>query len=278
MTVSMTENAPTEQYPDPVSAAPEDLTNLARMIAASERMVVFTGAGISTESGIPDYRGPNGVWARNALPRADNQPQGEDAQRRMWEFRRKNYPQMLARQPNAGHRVIANLEHDHKLFGIITQNIDGLHQKAGNSPDRIIELHGSTHTLRCRNCGTEYDGITIQQRLDAGEEDPRCTVCGGPLRTGTVLFGESLPQDALRQAVALAQVTDFLLVVGSSLAVNPAARIPQIARQHGAKLAIINLAPTPLDHLADLLIRATAGPTLSDAYAQLPAISGVAGQ
>jgi NAD-dependent deacetylase len=279
MTPFMTEdNTRSEQYPEPITASPEEMASLARMFDASQRLVVFTGAGISTESGIPDYRGPNGVWQRNAIPHVDTQPTGDAARFQMWEFRRKNYPQMQAKQPNSGHRIIAQLELDGKLLGIITQNIDGLHQKAGNSPERVIELHGSTHRLRCRVCGTEFDGAVIQARLDAGEEDPRCTVCGGPLRTAAVLFGESLPQDALRQAVALAQATDFLLVVGSSLAVNPAARMPQIAQQQGARIAIINREPTPLDPIADLVIHANAGSTLSGAYALMTEHSEVAGQ
>jgi NAD-dependent deacetylase len=256
----------TEQYPDQILATPAELEQLAAVIAGSERLVVFTGAGISTESGIPDYRGPNGVWARNAIPHIDNVRTDGDAQREMWEFRRKRYPEMLAKQPNRGHMAIANLERDGKLLAIITQNIDGLHQKAGNSPERVIELHGSTHRLRCQNCGREYDGEAIQARLDAGEADPRCVVCGGPLRPSTILFGESLPPDALRAAVAVAQAADVMLVVGSSLAVNPAARLPQIARKEGAKIVIVNRTPTPLDRIADLRILADAGSTLSNAY------------
>jgi NAD-dependent deacetylase len=257
------------QYPEERLASDESLAQLSQFIANASRIAVFTGAGISTESGIPDYRGPDGVWARNAIPHIDNLPQGDQARLDMWSFRRERYPEMLARQPNRGHLAIVELERRGKLLAVITQNIDGLHQKAGNHPDRIIELHGSTHHLRCLNCGTVFDGEEIQARLDAGENDPRCTVCGGPLRTATVLFGESLPEDALRKAVLVSRACDLMLVVGSSLVVNPAARLPQLAKDSGSKVVIVNREPTPLDAIADLRILADAGSTLSGAIALL---------
>jgi NAD-dependent deacetylase len=226
-------------------------------------MSVFTGAGISTESGIPDYRGPNGVWARQEIPHIDTIRTDDAARREHWQDRRARYPEMLARMPNAGHEAIAGFEAAGRLLAIITQNIDGLHQKAGNSDDRVIELHGSTHRVRCTGCGRTYTGEEIQLRLDAGEEDPRCIVCGGVLRTGTVLFGEALPERALRTAHAVALSTDLMLVVGSSLVVNPAARLPVIARDAGARLVIINQSSTPIDDLADIRIDAGAGEALS---------------
>lgn len=241
---------------------PVDLDRVADLVRASERMSVFTGAGISTESGIPDYRGPNGVWARQAIPHIDTIRTDRAARIEHWQERRRHYPDMLARVPNAGHEAVAEFEAGGKLLAVITQNIDGLHQKAGNSADRVIELHGSTHVIRCTQCGREYTGIEIQQRLDAGEEDPRCPVCGGVLRSGTVLFGEALPQAALRTAHAVARATDLMLVVGSSLVVNPAARLPVIARDNGARLVIINQSPTPIDDLADIRIEAGAGDVL----------------
>lgn len=273
----MSEQNLAEQYPDQIAASQADVSHLADLIASSMRMTIFTGAGISTESGIPDYRGPNGVWARNALPHIDSVRTDADAQRELWEFRRRRYPEMLAKQPNRGHLAIAEFERMGKLLAIITQNIDGLHQKAGNHPDRIIELHGSTHRMRCQNCGREYDGAEIQTRLDAGEVDPRCIVCGGPLRPGTVLFGEPLPEDALRSAVLAAKATDFMLVVGSSLAVNPAARLPRIAKEHGAIIAVVNRTPTPIDNIADLRILADAGSTLAGALDLLPHASEASG-
>ncbi|MGB3327684.1 MAG: Sir2 family NAD-dependent protein deacetylase [Thermomicrobiales bacterium] len=257
--------------PDPQAPAVSavEMDRLEDVVGPARRIVAFTGAGISTESGIPDYRGPNGVWARNAIPSIETVRSDPEAQREHWRFRRANYPVMLARQPNDGHRALVALEQSHRLLAIITQNIDGLHQKAGDHPERVIELHGSTHRLRCMNCGTEYDGIAIQARLDAGEEDPRCDVCGGPLRSATILFGEPLPEAALRKAVAVSQVCDLMLVVGSSLVVNPAARLPVIAKQHGARLVIINRTPTPLDALADVHLVAEAGPTLHELIRRL---------
>lgn len=225
-------------------------------------MAVFTGAGISTESGIPDYRGPNGVWARQQIPSIDTIRTDEESRMMHWRERRARYPEMLARQPNAGHKALVRFERAGKLLAIVTQNIDGLHQKAGNTPERVIELHGSTHRIRCLACGRVWSGESIQQRLDAGEQDPRCPVCGGVLRVGTILFGESLPERELRTAFAVAQACDLMLVVGSSLVVNPASRIPVIAKQGGAALVIINRTPTPIDRLADVAIRAEAGPSL----------------
>lgn len=242
---------------------PHDLDRIADLITGSERLVVFTGAGISTESGIPDYRGPNGVWARQAIPHIDTMRTDREARIEHWRDRLTRYPEMLSRQPNAGHRAIAELEALGYLLAIITQNIDGLHQKAGNDPERVIELHGSTHTLRCMTCGRHWDGNDIQHRLEAGEEDPPCAVCGGALRTGTILFGEALPEQALRTAHAAARASDVMLVIGSSLVVNPAARLPVVARETGARLVLINQSSTPLDELADIRVFAGAGEALS---------------
>jgi len=225
-------------------------------------MAVFTGAGISTESGIPDYRGPNGVWARQQIPHIDTIRTDEDSRKAHWQERRVRYPEMMAKQPNAGHRALVRFELAAKLLAIVTQNIDGLHLRAGHAPERVIELHGSTHRVRCLSCGRVWRGESIQQQLEGGETDPRCPVCAGVLRVGTILFGESLPERELRTAFAVAQACDLMLVVGSSLVVNPAARIPVIAKQNGSPLIIINRTPTTIDHLADVAVQAEAGPSL----------------
>jgi NAD-dependent deacetylase len=243
--------------------APAVLDRMVELVQSSNRMVAFTGAGISTESGIPDYRGPNGVWQTGKIPHIETIRTDDEARREFWQQRRESYPTMLARTPNAGHAALARFEEAGKLLAVITQNIDGLHQKAGNNAERVIELHGSSHRLRCLQCGTVYDGVTIQVRLEAGEKDPRCDVCGGPLRTSTILFGEPLPAAALQLAQRVTLATDLMLVVGSSLVVNPAARLPAIARERGAGLIIINRTPTPLDALADIRVAAEAGPTLA---------------
>jgi NAD-dependent deacetylase len=238
----------------------DELFNLA---ANAGRIVALTGAGISTESGIPDYRGPNGVWATQKPPTLGDYESNESARINFWQFRRESYPTMLARQPNQGHLALAALERSGKLLGIITQNIDGLHQKAGSDPGRVVELHGTTHEIRCIPNGHRFSGIDIQARLEAGEVDPHCPICGGVMRSATILFGEPLPKAALDQAVAMSQITDFMLIIGTSLVVNPAAQLPAIARRNGAKLAIVNREPTPLDDKVDLVVRADAGPTLS---------------
>lgn len=237
------------------------LLDLAR---SAERIVALTGAGISTESGIPDYRGPNGLWATQKPPTLGDYETNSENRRKIWQFRRESYPTMLTRQPNQGHLALAELERSGRLLGIITQNIDGLHQKAGNHPSRVVELHGTTHEVRCMNCGRRYAGVDVQRRLEAGEDDPRCPVCGGVLRSGTILFGEPLPKQALEQAVLLSQAADFMLVIGTSLVVNPAAQLPAIAIRSGSQIAVINREPTPLDEQADVVVRGDAGPVLSE--------------
>jgi NAD-dependent deacetylase len=233
------------------------------LIGSARRIVALTGAGISTESGIPDYRGPNGLWATQKPPELGDYETNETARIGFWQMRRARYPEMLARQPNAGHQALADLERAGRLLGIVTQNIDGLHQKAGNDAGRVVELHGTTHVISCMSCGRRYSGEHVQQRLEAGEIDPRCPACGGVLRSGTILFGEPLPAIAIEQALALSQAADLMLVIGTSLVVNPAARLPLIAKRTGASLIVVNREPTPLDAQADMVERGDAGPILT---------------
>lgn len=233
------------------------------LMKAAERMVFFTGAGISTESGLPDYRGPDGVWTTGKIPTVGEKPETEEARLEFWQFRRESYPFMQSREPNIGHRAISNLVSHGRAIAVITQNIDGLHQKSGVPEDRVIELHGSTRKLRCIPHGHITDGDVIQAQLEQGETDPRCPECGGILRSDTVLFGESLPKDALEIAAKVSAVTDVMVVVGSSLVVYPAAQLPQIAQQRGASLVIIDRAETALDEMADVVIRGEAGEILT---------------
>lgn len=237
--------------------------DLATLLAGSDRVVALTGAGISTESGIPDYRGPNGVWAQRRIPRIEDVRTDPAAQAAYWRERRARFPEMLARQPNAGHLALARLEQQGKLRAVITQNIDGLHQKAGNDPATVYELHGSTLRVRCLNCGRIYEDADVRQLPDEGLETPVCLVCGGPLRSATILFGEPLPRDVLTAAAAAARQSDLMLVVGSSLVVNPAAQLPRLTREAGGAVAIINRTPTPLDREADIVLRTGAGATLA---------------
>ena len=253
------------QYPDAVVATDTDIDLLAGLLADTSRIVAFTGAGISTESGIPDYRGPGGVWSTGKPPTLDDFLSDGEARREYWERRRSGYREMATVQPNAAHRALVALERTGRLVGTITQNIDGLHQKAGADPDQVVELHGTSHAVRCLSCDTIWPASEIQERLERTTGEPRCERCGGLLRSATVLFGEPMPVEPLRRAVALAQAADLMLVVGSSLVVQPAARLPVIAKQAGAKLALINREPTALDHLADLIVRGDAGRTLANA-------------
>ena len=242
--------------PDPSTRSLIELARSTRAINA------FTGAGISTESGIPDYRGPGGVWERNAPPTLSDFRENLNTRRQYWEERRERYPTLRDTQPNAGHLALARLQSSGRLSHVITQNIDGLHQKAGSDPERTIELHGTAHRVRCLDCGASWPAEQIQARLEL-EPLPSCDVCGGMLRAATVLFGQAMPEDALRRAFAIARSSDLMLVVGSSLVVQPAARVPEIAVASGARLAIVNNEPTPLDSLADVVVRSSAGAVLS---------------
>jgi NAD-dependent deacetylase len=248
--------------PDAANAS-DPVEALIALVRGKRRIVAFTGAGISTDSGIPDYRGPGGVWEQRKPPTIGDFLDNPETRRGYWQRRRHDYPIMAARQPNAAHLALARLERAGLLVAVITQNIDGLHQKAGNSPDRVFELHGTTHHIRCTNCGRVFPAADIQRRLEAGEEEPRCAVCGGILRSATVLFGEPLPKAALDRSVEAARNCDCLLVIGSSLVVNPAARLPLLAKQHGAALAIINRTETGLDVAADVHLLGEASPTLT---------------
>jgi NAD-dependent deacetylase len=248
--------------PDPSTRSLIELVRSARAINA------FTGAGISTESGIPDYRGPGGVWERNAPATLSDFRENLNTRRQYWEERRERYPALRDTEPNAGHLALARLQSSGRLSHVITQNIDGLHQKAGSDPERTIELHGTAHRVRCLDCGASWPAEQIQARLEL-EPLPSCDVCGGMLRAATVLFGQAMPEDALRRAFAIARSSDLMLVVGSSLVVQPAARVPEIAVASGAQLAIVNNEPTPLDDLANVVVRSSAGAVLSAFVAAL---------
>lgn len=245
----------------------------------AQHLVAFTGAGISTESGIPDYRGPGGIWERNAPPTIGDFRTNAVTRSEYWRERKERYHALRDTAPNAGHLALTRLFEAGLLTHVITQNIDGLHQKAGMPDDRVIELHGSAHRVRCLDCGTTWPADEIQRRLDE-EPLPECTVCGGMLRGATVLFGESLPEIALKKAVELSRSCNMMLVVGSSLVVQPAARLPQIAVASGASLAIVNNDATPLDAIANIVVRGSAGnalSTLADAVVSAHAVTQAAG-
>jgi NAD-dependent deacetylase len=241
------------------------------------RNVVFlTGAGISTESGIPDFRGPQGVWTRDpeAEKLSDIRYYVADAaiRRKSWQARLA-HPAWSAR-PNAGHRAIAELERRGRLHALITQNIDGLHQQAGNSPERVIEVHGTLHAVVCLGCGWKGPMQETLDRVRAGEADPPCLECGGILKSDTVSFGQPLVPEVIGRAMQAAAEADLLFAVGSSLSVYPIAGAVPAAKESGARVVIVNAEPTPFDDLADALLRGNLGETLAQLVPEAAARNG----
>jgi NAD-dependent deacetylase len=237
---------------DPVAAA-------RLLLGSARRVVVLTGAGISTDSGIPDFRGPEGVWTKNPaaerMAALDVYLGDPEVRRRAWRGRLDS-PTWTA-QPNAGHRALVTLERQGKLDTLVTQNIDGLHQLAGNDPARIIEIHGTIREIVCMSCGDQAPAQATLERVLDGEEDPACLSCGGILKSATISFGQSLVPADLWRAEQAARRCDVLLAVGSSLAVYPAAGLVPLAADHGAAVVIVNAEPTAYDPIADAVIRAS---------------------
>lgn len=240
-----------------------NLGQLVEKAANKRNIVAFTGAGISTESGIPDYRGPTGVWATQNPPTLGDFRSNPETRGEYWKQRFERYPVLASTRPNDGHYALALLHQAGLLSHVITQNIDGLHQDAGIDPGRVIELHGSARQVKCLDCDRRWAAETIHQRQAGGEIVPDCEVCGGPLRAATVLFGEPLPLGAIEASFAIARQCDLMVAVGSSLIVQPAAKVPLVAKRAGASLAIVNLTETPLDGVADVVVRGPAGKVLT---------------
>lgn len=240
----------------------ETLDDIVEFLESSSRIVVLTGAGASTESGIPDFRSPDGIWRRYPPGTYQEFISKLEARKRYWELRRTLSGKVAEAKPNQTHYALAELERLGKLSSVITQNFDGLHQDAGNTPERVIELHGTSRMAACTHCGTRSSIIDLQQRVDGGEEDPQCH-CGGYLKAATILFGQPVPRADLDRAISLAQTCDLFLVIGSSLRVSPASRLPMLAVERGMPLVIINREATPLDSRADVVLRASAGETMA---------------
>lgn len=237
-----------------------DLRRFSELIAASSRAVVFTGAGISAESGIATYRGQGGVWHKYDPEKYASIDYFRIDPSYYWRFFKEvRHDMMVSAQPNAGHLALARWERTGRLRAVITQNIDGLHQKAGSR--RVLELHGNTTRFYCCDCRAGYDMATVRGKLD-DQLPPRCDLCSGVLRPDVVLFGEMLPGQVLDEAEQEARTCDLMVAVGSSLVVYPAANLPAQAKLCGARLVIVNLDPTPLDDIADLCIRRAAGAAL----------------
>jgi NAD-dependent deacetylase len=241
-----------------------ELSDVANWLRKAERVVGLTGAGISTESGIQDFRGPHGLWTSN--PGAERLSHihhyMSDPTVRVEAWRARLEHPAWSSQPNAGHRALVDLEGMGKLHTLITQNIDGLHQIAGTSGNRLIEIHGTIRRVVCMGCGEISDMQRALGRVRAGEADPGCLACGGILKSATISFGQSLNEADLRRALAAARACDVFLAVGTSLVVYPVAVLPQVALDGGARLVIFNESETPYDRLADAVVRDRIGRSL----------------
>ena len=242
----------------------DELDRLAALLRDARQIVVLTGAGISTESGIPDFRGPQGIWTKDpqAERKATIQHYMADADHRRDVWRNRAGSELFAGQPNAGHVALAELERKAQVHTLVTQNVDGLHQAAGSSPEIVIEIHGSVHGAKCLHCGWRGPMEDTLARVRAGEDDPACLECGGMLKSATISFGENLVADDLERAQRAAATCDVFLALGTTLGVYPAAALPEIALSNGARLVIVNAQETPFDRYADAVSHANLGDLL----------------
>jgi NAD-dependent deacetylase len=242
---------------------PED--TLREYLNASRRCVVFTGAGISTESGIPDFRSPGGFWSRYRPIEFRDFLQSEEMRREYWRRKFMFDDTMRAAVPNSGHLAVAQLIRTGRAACVITQNIDGLHQASGVPGEAVIELHGNTTYAVCLDCGRRHELLPIREDFEKHGRLPLCGQCRGLVKTATISFGQAMPQPQMLRAREASLNCDLFLAVGSSLVVYPAAGFPELAKRNGARLVIVNRDPTPLDGSADLVLATDIGPTLSGA-------------
>jgi NAD-dependent deacetylase len=235
----------------------DEIGTVREWIARAERVVALTGAGISTDSGIPDFRGPQGLWTKNPAAEKTATLQhyvaDPEVRKRAWRGRIDTFA--VEREPNPGHRALVDLERAGRLDTLITQNVDGLHQKAGTSPDRVVEVHGTIREVACLSCGERAPMERALARVRAGEEDPPCRSCGGILKSATISFGQSLVAADIARAQEAAESCDLLLAIGTTLAVYPVAGVVPIAKSAGARIVIVNAEPTEMDELADAILR-----------------------
>lgn len=243
----------------------------ADLITEAKKILVFTGAGMSTESGIPDFRSPGGIWDR--YDPSDfyfqNFISSEKSREKYWEMSTEYYLVMKKALPNKAHLAVKSLEDMGKLLAVVTQNIDRLHHRAGNSPHKIIEIHGTAFLVSCLSCNKIYDRDEIEERIRAGVKLPYCDDCSGILKPATVSFGQGMPEDKMSAAMEYSKQCDLCIVLGSSLVVYPAASIPEQAMYNGSRLLIINRDQTPLDHKADLVIHDSLTRTLDSIFSHL---------
>lgn len=242
--------------------SPDDL---ARLIADSRRMVVFTGAGISTESGIPDFRSPGGVWSKMKPIYFQEFVASEKKRREAWSRAFSGRAGWVGREPNAGHHAVARLVASGKCSSVITQNVDNLHQASGVPADRVIELHGNASYATCLECGVRHELDELKVLYEATGDLPACRVCSGLVKTATISFGQAMPAEPMARAEAETLACDLFLVLGSSLVVYPAAGFPLLAKRNGARLVIVNREETELDPYADLVLHDEIGPVMSRA-------------
>jgi NAD-dependent deacetylase len=239
--------------------------SLSAMLEESQRAVVFTGAGISTESGIPDFRSPGGIWTKMAPIQFQDFVSSEEMRRESWRRKFAMEETFTQAKPNLGHHAVAELVRRGKVAAIITQNIDNLHQDSGIPADKVIELHGNSTYSTCLDCGTRHENDVIKQSFVGRDELPLCRSCGGMVKTATISFGQSMPLEPMQRAEEETLACDLFIVIGSSLVVHPAASFPLVAKRNGARLVILNREETPLDIYADLVLHEEIGATLSAA-------------
>lgn len=242
----------------------DSLRTAASLVSCARRIVALTGAGMSTESGIPDFRGPKGVWTLN--PKAEKLSDiryymaDPEVRRLAWQ-ERLAHPAWTAK-PNAGHMALVEMEKNGWLHALITQNIDGLHQRAGNSSQKVIEVHGTVHVVRCMNCDWRGPMQATLERVRSGEQDPDCRTCGGILKSATISFGQGLDPQVIDRALQAAEEADLLIAIGTSLSVYPIANAVPLAKSAGANVIIVNAEPTAMDSVADLVLRGAIGEIL----------------
>ena len=240
---------------------------LRNMIAASDNCVIFTGAGISTESGIPDFRSPGGIWSKVKPIEFNDFMASEKMRREYWQRKFEFDKDMQTAAPNQGHLAVAKLVRQGKVPLVITQNVDGLHQASGIADEQIIELHGNTTYATCLDCSKRFELAPIRTAFKKDGAMPLCDLCGGIVKNATISFGQAMPVVEMRRAESATLACDLFIAIGSSLVVYPAAGFPEIAKRNGARLVILNRDPTPMDQIADLVLHTEIGPTLSSIIA-----------
>jgi len=248
---------------------PEDVSDLSNMLRLARRAVVFTGAGISTESGIPDFRSPGGIWTKMSPIDFDAFVSSAEMRREAWRRRFAMEEMFASVKPNAGHEAVAALVGRGTVSHVITQNIDNLHQDSGVPETQVIELHGNTRYAKCLDCGERLELAPIRVHFETHGEPPDCAACGGLVKTATISFGQAMPEIEMARAERATLGCDLFIVLGSSLVVYPAAGFPMLAKRNGARLVIVNREPTEQDEFADLVIHAGIGETMRAAIAEL---------